>query len=87
MTAWREQLWVGATLFLLLPLLDALTAGEHLRAAWQQRDWGHLGFDAAMFGCGLLLLTAARRLGKRRPPQPAAVPAASVAVIEKEAVA
>lgn len=67
MSAWREQLWAGAAAFLLLPLLDALTAGEHLRAAWINRTWAHLGFNAAMLGCGLLLLVAARRLGRRGP--------------------
>lgn len=63
--AWREQLWAGAALFLLLPALDAFTAGEHLRAAFLQRNWAHLGFDAAMLGCGLILLVAARRVGRR----------------------
>lgn len=62
--AWREQLWAGAALFLLLPALDACTAGEHLRAAVLERHWAHLGFDAAMFGCGLMLLVAARRIGR-----------------------
>lgn len=78
MRAWHEQLRLGAALFLLLPLLDALTAGSYLRAAWQHRDWAHLGFDAAMLGCGLLLHFAANRVHRRlRVATTAAAPAAS----------
>lgn len=78
MAAWREQLWVGAVLFLLLPALDLLTAGEHLRRAFLQRDWAHPAFDAAMLGCGWLLLTAGRRIGRRKatPVSPPATPIA-----------
>lgn len=75
MPAWREQLQLGAALFLLLPALDALTAGEYLRAALLQRNGAHLGFDAAMLGCGGLLLLAARRLRRQRLLQPSAAPA------------
>jgi len=69
---WREQLGVGALLYLLLPLLDCATAWPYLQAALLSHDHAYLGFLAAMPTCGLVLFTARRRLSatpaKTEPP-------------------
>lgn len=71
--AWREQLGLGAVLYLGLPGLDALTAPAHLAEAWRRLDGAYLGFHAAMIGCGLLLGSVALRVG--RPAKKTAVAA------------
>lgn len=87
MQAWHEQLWLGGVLYLLLPALDALTAGPHLQAAWLQRNWAHLGFNAAMLVLGLFLIAAARRVGRRLTPAPQPESAPAFPVAERRAKA
>jgi uncharacterized iron-regulated membrane protein len=63
--AWREQLWLGAALYALLPLLDlATTRAAHL-AAWRRGDLTLIAFDATVLGVALLLAGAARALRSR----------------------
>jgi uncharacterized iron-regulated membrane protein len=64
--AWIEQLWTGAAAFALLPLLDALTAGVHLREALGHRNDAYVGFLFATFGMGWLLAYAAFKTGRAR---------------------
>jgi uncharacterized iron-regulated membrane protein len=65
--AWREQLWTGAALFALLPLLDALAAGAYLREALGHRHGAYVGFLFTTFGIGSLLACAAFKTGRARP--------------------
>ncbi len=69
MRAWREQLWLGAALYLALPLLD-LCAGPWLKAACARGDSTYLGFHAVIVFVGLMLAVAARKVGRPRPPKP-----------------
>lgn len=65
MAAWREQLWLGAALCVLLPALDAVTATAHLRDAWHDGNRAHLGLDVTLPAIGLLLACGALRVGRR----------------------
>jgi uncharacterized iron-regulated membrane protein len=58
--AWRDQLWLGATLFILLPLLDWLTIGT----------WVMPGFDIVNAALGALLGAIAVATRRRQPPTP-----------------
>lgn len=78
-TAWREQLWLGAALFLSLPIVDVLTTGAHLIAGLRLGEWTQVGVDASLFAVGCALLFAARRSTRRgqRPTPQAASPLAA----------
>lgn len=56
--AWREGFWLGAVLFLAIPVVDGLMLGHESVARF-------LGFDAAMVALGLLLAVAAAKTGRR----------------------
>lgn len=95
-SAWKEQLAAAAALFLLLPALDAVTAGSYLLQALRILDGAHLGFDATVFALGIFFGSACRRVGRRRPagtgrvssqgdPLPA-MPAAALAASPGKAV-
>ena len=56
--AWREQVGLLAALFLLLPLLNAVTTDAHLGVSLSQDDWIRAGFDitAFVFGAAMCLV-------------------------------
>jgi len=58
--AWRDQLWLGAALFILLPLLDWLMIGT----------WVMPGFDIVSAALGILLAAIAVYTRRRQPPKP-----------------
>jgi uncharacterized iron-regulated membrane protein len=67
MKAWREQLWLGASLFTAVPLLDVFT-GPFFARAWADGNLAYLGFHVTVLLTGLVLAVAAwkvSRLGKK----------------------
>jgi uncharacterized iron-regulated membrane protein len=75
--AWHEQLWSGAVLCVLLPLLNAATTGQHLLGYLMQGDIERAGVELTAIGMGVLLAVAALRYGQRT--------AAGAAIIGKAA--
>ncbi|MDR0201981.1 MAG: PepSY domain-containing protein [Delftia acidovorans] len=70
-TAWRQQMGLLALLCLLLPLLNALTTGEHLPAQMLAGDWESAGVELVSMATGLAAAWAWRWLALRaRAPQP-----------------
>ncbi|RYY72752.1 MAG: PepSY domain-containing protein, partial [Comamonadaceae bacterium] len=65
-TAWREQAWLAAAAYGLLPVLNAATTSRHLGVSLAQGDWVLAGFDLAMLGLGAAFLGLAVHLGRRR---------------------
>ncbi len=63
--AWREQLLLAAALFILLPGLDALTAGQHLAAAGRTFDLAYLGIETFFVVLGASLAIAAGKVARR----------------------
>ncbi|MRW89620.1 PepSY domain-containing protein [Duganella sp. FT80W] len=63
--AWREQLWAGAALCMLLPLLNAATTGQHLLVYLAQRDLERAAVELTAIALGALLAIAAIRSGRR----------------------
>jgi uncharacterized iron-regulated membrane protein len=63
--AWRDQLATLAVLCLLLPLANALTAGDHLVAALARGDLESVGVEATCMVLGLLAGWAALRVRPR----------------------
>ncbi|RYY01410.1 MAG: PepSY domain-containing protein [Gammaproteobacteria bacterium] len=68
--AWIEQFWVAATVFLLLPIVNAATTGRHLLHSLQVQDWIFAGFDLTVIVTGLLLAWVAIRLSRRAQQAP-----------------
>jgi uncharacterized iron-regulated membrane protein len=64
--AWREQLWAGAALCLLLPVLNAVTTGQHLPGYLAQRDIGRAAVELTAIAFGAILASAALRIGRRK---------------------
>jgi uncharacterized iron-regulated membrane protein len=62
--AWREQLWAGAALCVLLPLLNMATTGQHLLSYLAQRDIERAAVELTAIGMGALLAAAAVRVGR-----------------------
>lgn len=84
---WGEQLWAGAALFVLLPLLNLATAAGHLGNSLPAGNWLLAGFDLTVLAFGLLLGFAARKVGRgafARKAAPAPVLPAG-AVVEESA--
>ena len=50
---WREQLWLAAAAFGLLPVLNALTTDKHLGVTVPAADWALAGFDLTVLAFGL----------------------------------
>lgn len=80
---WAEQLWAGAALFVLLPVLNVATAAGHLGNSLPAGNWLLAGFDLTALAAGLLLAFAARKVGRNafsRKAAPASIlPAGAVA--------
>ncbi|MDY6946781.1 MAG: PepSY-associated TM helix domain-containing protein [Pseudomonadota bacterium] len=69
--AWPTQFAVGATLFALLPIVNALTTSTHLGHSLPQGLWLYAGFDLAMLMIAVLLGLAAwssHRSKRSAPP-------------------
>ncbi len=64
MRAWREQLWLGALLYGVLPIVDA-ASGPFLGEALRRGDVSYLGFHATMLFTGAALGIAAKKVGRR----------------------
>lgn len=64
-SAWREQLGVAAFLCLGLPGLNWLVTGDHFAAALARGDAMTAGVELVAIACGVLLLAAARMIGRR----------------------
>lgn len=69
---WVYQLYVGAALFTLIPLLNALTTHVHLGVTLPRGDWALAGVDLVCLGLGLSLTVAAWRMQHWQPPLSAA---------------
>lgn len=69
---WAWQLYLAALLFLLLPLLNALTTSTHLGVSIARHDWVLAGFDLTMLALGAGLACAGRRMQRWQPPVSAA---------------
>lgn len=63
---WRDLLWLGAALSMLLPVVNALTTSRHLGVSLPAGDWVMAGFDLTVFAFGVLLAWVARRCGRPR---------------------
>lgn len=63
--AWIEQLALGALLCAGLPLLNALTTGQHLGRYIVRDDWHSAGVELTAIGFGALLATAAFKLYRK----------------------
>ncbi|KLD72763.1 PepSY domain-containing protein [Xanthomonas hyacinthi] len=69
---WAWQLYLGAALFALLPVLNALTSEAHLGNSIPAGDWALAGVDLVCFGLGCALALAARRMQRWQPSLSAA---------------
>jgi len=65
--AWREQLLAFAALCLLLPVINALTVGEHVILYLLQKDGTAAAVELTVIGSGLLALKTRQMLLRRRP--------------------
>ncbi|AWB66143.1 PepSY domain-containing protein [Saccharobesus litoralis] len=73
---WLDSLIIGASLFICLPLVNAMTTGQHLIWSWQQQDWLMLGGDLTMLGTGGVFALSAvilKRRSTRQNQQPARI--------------
>jgi len=57
--AWLEQLYLGAIVFIFMPILNALTTNKHLGVTLNHGDWQYAGFDLTMLFIGFLFVFAA----------------------------
>jgi uncharacterized iron-regulated membrane protein len=62
--AWREQLWTGAGLCVLLPLLNLATTGQHVLGYLALRDIERAAVELTAIAMGALLAVAALRVGQ-----------------------
>lgn len=74
---WCIALWAGGALYLLLPVLNALTTDSHLGVTLRDGPLPVAAFDLTMLAFGLALAAAARVLGRseasaHKRPAPAA---------------
>lgn len=63
-SAWKEQVYSSAALFVLLPLLNVITTQNHLLVTLPNETWRLAGFDLTALAAGVLLGWTARRLGR-----------------------
>ena len=67
--AWVEQLSFAALLFVVIPLLNALTTSQHLGTSLAKGDWAMAGFDLTCLASGLFLTWAAWKMQHRTQPK------------------
>ncbi|MBL4796616.1 MAG: PepSY domain-containing protein [Oleispira sp.] len=65
LSLWLKQLALASALYLLLPVLNAITSDKSLVSALLQGDWVMAGFDITMILLGLIFGYAARRIMKK----------------------
>ncbi|MCF5941104.1 PepSY domain-containing protein, partial [Xanthomonas perforans] len=68
---WSWQLYLGAALFALVPVLNAITTDAHLGVTLPAGQWALAGVDLVCLFLGLSLGIAAFRLQRWKAPQPA----------------
>ncbi|MDC6668327.1 hypothetical protein OEZ84_26710, partial [Leclercia adecarboxylata] len=64
---WTWQLYLGGTLFALIPVVNALTTHAHLGVTLRTGDWVLAGFDLTMLAFGAMLAYCGHRM--QRWPQ------------------
>lgn len=64
--AWREQLWAAGFAYTFIPVISAATTSRHLLASIEAGDWVFAGFDLTVLATGLLFLTAAWNLNRKK---------------------
>ena len=71
-TMWAWQLYLGAALFALIPVLNALTTHAHLGVTLRNGDWVLAGFDLMMLAFGAMLAYCGLRMQRWQPALSAA---------------
>ena len=69
---WAWQLYTGAALFALIPVLNAFTTKAHLGATIAAGDWVLASFDLCMIAFGAMLAYCGWRMQHWQPPLSAA---------------
>ncbi|WWW37118.1 PepSY-associated TM helix domain-containing protein [Stenotrophomonas rhizophila] len=69
---WAWQLYLGAAMFLLIPVINALTTHAHLGVTLRTGDWVLAGFDLMMLAFGAVLAYCALRMQRWQPALSAA---------------
>ncbi|MCD0277623.1 PepSY domain-containing protein [Xanthomonas melonis] len=69
---WSWQLYLGAALFALVPVLNAITTDVHLGVTLPAGQWALAGVDLVCLSLGVCLGIAGVRLQRWKAPQPAA---------------
>ncbi|MCC7634945.1 PepSY-associated TM helix domain-containing protein [Stenotrophomonas rhizophila] len=64
---WAWQLYLGAALFALIPLVNALTTQAHLGVTLRNGDWVLAGFDLVMLAFGAMLAYCGLRMQRWQP--------------------
>lgn len=69
---WAWQLYVGAAMFALIPVINALTTHAHLGVSLRTGDWVLAGFDLVMLAFGAVLGYCGLRMQRWQPALSAA---------------
>ncbi|WP_411850498.1 PepSY-associated TM helix domain-containing protein [Stenotrophomonas sp. LGBM10] len=69
---WAWQLYLGAALFALIPVVNALTTHAHLGVTLRSGDWVLAGFDLTMIAFGAMLAYCGLRMQRWQPALSAA---------------
>lgn len=69
---WAWQLYLGATAFALVPVVNALTTHAHLGITLRNGNWVLAGFDLSMIAFGAMLALCGWRMQRWTPPLSAA---------------
>lgn len=69
---WAWQLYLGAALFALIPVMNALTTHAHLGVTLRSGDWVLAGFDLTMLAFGAMLAYCGLRMQRWQPALSAA---------------
>ncbi|WP_313246894.1 PepSY-associated TM helix domain-containing protein [Stenotrophomonas rhizophila] len=69
---WAWQLYLGAAMFMLIPVINALTTHAHLGVTLRTGDWVLAGFDLMMLAFGAVLAYCALRMQRWQPALSAA---------------
>jgi hypothetical protein len=66
-----EMLWLCATAYAMLPVLNALTTQRHLGRSLPQGDWVMAGFDLTALACGAIAAACALQVRRSTTPRAA----------------